>query len=97
MTQGAKARLSQYQWRELPQVSFLSRQTRVCRDKSKLLLTKIFCCDKYHFVATSKLLSRQKMGFVATKMILVAAPASDIAGRQTIAGVVYGIIYVSKL
>ena len=57
-----------YHWRKLPQVSFLSRQTRVCRDKSMLEATK--------------LLSRQnvchnKYLFVAIKMILVAAPAND--------------------
>ena len=40
-----------YHWRELPQVLFLSRQTRVCREK--------------RFVSTSILLSRQKTCFVA--------------------------------
>ena len=48
--EAVRVRLEMNQWRELPQVSFLSRQTRVCRDKSML---------------------------VATKMILVATPASD--------------------
>ena len=48
--------------------------------------TKIFCCDKHNFVATSILLLRQKMCFVTTntclcfvvtKIILVAASAND--------------------
>ena len=52
-----------YDWRELSQASFLSRQiTRVFRDK--------------RFVAASILSSRQKTYFVATKMILVAARAN---------------------
>ena len=49
-----------YHWRELPQVSFWSRQ-KFCGE---------FCRDKHVFVATN-------MFFVATKMILVAAPAND--------------------
>ena len=36
-----------------------------------------FCRDKYTVVATGIVLLRQKTCFVATKMILVAAPASD--------------------
>ena len=40
----------EHHWQELPQVSFLSRQTRICHDKHV---------------------------FVATKIILVAAPAND--------------------
>ena len=36
-----------------------------------------FCPDKLTFVATNTCLSRQNTSFVATKMILVAAPASD--------------------
>ena len=59
-----------YHWRELPQVSFLSRQT-FCRDKHvrqnmSFISTKIclsrqtyFCGDK-SFVATNIILSRQK-------------------------------------
>ena len=39
--------------------------------------TKIFCRDK-RYAATSTLLSLQKTCFVATKIILVAAPASAI-------------------
>ena len=60
-----------YHWRELPQVSFLSRKVFVfvatkhvfCRDKSLLVETNL-CCGKH------TCLSRQKM-------ILVAAPAND--------------------
>jgi len=54
------------------------------RDKSMFVATKLrlsgqnFCCDKY-FVVTKMILAyivwRQKV-FVATKMILVAAPAN---------------------
>ena len=50
--------------------------TNICRDKS-FVATKTFCRDK-RFVAASTLLSRQKTCFVATKIILVAAPANDI-------------------
>ena len=81
-----------YQWRELPQVSFLSRQTCVCRSKTRLLSRQKYVCRKniiffspQKFFAPSILLSRQKMCFVfcrdkifvATKIILVAAPAND--------------------
>ena len=85
-----------YHWRELPKVSFLSRQTCVCRNrtvfcrvKSMLVATNTYACrDKHNFVAT-KVFSRQAyfcrderrvfvgLCFVATKMILVAAPATD--------------------
>ena len=54
----------------------LWRQTRVCRDKNMLVATKLLYCTK-RFVTTSILLTRQKTCFVATKMILVAARASD--------------------
>ena len=40
-----------YYWRELPQVSFLLRQTCVCHDRT------IFCCDKSMLAAT-KLLTK---------------------------------------
>ena len=52
-----------------------SRQARVCCDKSKFVATKL-CLFRQIFVAT-KVLSRQKTCFVATKMILEAAPAND--------------------
>ena len=71
-----------YYWQELPQVSFLSRQKRL------LWRQNYVCCDK-SFVTTNIILSRQAYffsrqktcfvkSFVATKMILVAAPANDI-------------------
>ena len=50
----------------------LSRQTRVCRDKSKLYV----CRDKHTFVATKDYFCLDKK-IVATKIILVAAPAND--------------------
>ena len=56
-----------YHWRELPQVSFLSRQM-FCRDKHAFVATKdVFCRNKHVFVVT----------FVAVKIILVAAPTND--------------------
>ena len=51
-----------YHWRELPQVLFLSRQTRVCRGEKN-----VFCCDKDMLVTTT-LLSRQN--YVATSILL---------------------------
>ena len=72
-------------WREVPQVSFLSRQTRVlsqqkyaCRGKTFvatniILSQQKFCHNKLTFVATNTCLSRQKK----KKKILVAAPAND--------------------
>ena len=41
----------------------------------------MFCRDKHTFVATSTLLSRPKTCFVATIMMLVAAPAN---GREQV-------------
>ena len=52
-----------YRWRELPQVSFLSRQTYFCRDKKRVLSRQTRVC--------------RDETFVVTKMILVAAPAND--------------------
>ena len=93
-----------YHWRELQQVSFLSRQKYVCRDRHVFDATKVlwrqtkqnidnkaknvihihprvFLSRQRRFVATNTGLSgnifcRNKT-FVATKMILVAAPAND--------------------
>ena len=112
-----------YYWRDLPQVSFLSRP-RFCHEKKLFVASKYFCrvkifvttniCrDKHNFVATKAWLSRQNFcrnimfvatkglsrqayffrdkrhtlscqtrvcrdkTFVTTKMILVAASASD--------------------
>ena len=85
------------------QAYFYCDKRRVCRDKSKLVVTKLlsrqnyvccdkclsrqkFCHDKNMFVATSILLSRQKMCFVVLcrdnilslqKLYWVAAPAND--------------------
>ena len=71
-----------YHWRELPQVSFLSRQSflllsrqRVCRNKTGLLSRQKYgCCDKT-FVETKLknsqnifYLSRQNKSFVAIKL-----------------------------
>ena len=76
-------------WRELPQAS------KLCRDKhnfvatSMLLSRHIFvatnsCRDKTHVLSQQKTyLSRQTHVFVATKLILVAAPASDISKSVT--------------
>ena len=60
----------------------LSWQTRTntCHDKS-FAATKVFCHDKHSFVVTKVLLWQayfcHDKTFVMTKMILVAAPASD--------------------
>ena len=71
----------------------LSRQTRVfvatnifCRDKKP----NIFCRDKHTSVATKDVFYRDKHMYVAknmyvaTKMILVAAPASDSDGTPSL-------------
>ena len=64
-------------WRELPQVSFLSRQ-KICRDNHVFFATKhVFCRDKSMLVATKLFSRKTRVCFVATKMILGAAPASD--------------------
>ena len=66
-----------YHWREMPQALFLSRQIRVFATKhvaTNIILSRrttsilnfsldVFCCDKHVFVAT--------------KIILVAAPTND--------------------
>ena len=61
-----------YHWRELPQVSFLSREKYACRD--------IPCCDKIMFVATKYFcrgktfvttnIFRDKGNFSARKLLL---------------------------
>ena len=68
-----------YHWRDLPQISFLSRQNDFfCRDKSMLVVVMsrqkvctFFGRNKHSFVATKHVCYRDK------KMILVAAPADD--------------------
>ena len=58
-----------YYWRELPQASFLSRQTRVCGDKTQFSRQKYACHNK-GFAATKL--------FVATRMIPVAVLANGM-------------------
>ena len=80
-----------YHWRELPQVSFVSRQTRVCRKKTRLLLRQKFCGDKHIFLPTKLLLlqtilSRQnlccdKLTFVATNMCLSRQNTSFVSTK----------------
>ena len=54
----------------------LSQQIRVCRDKQTFVATKdVFCRDKHMFDTQSKT-------FVATKIMLVAAPANDSLSRE---------------
>jgi len=51
--------LNSYHWRELPQVAFLSRQAYFCRDKRRVLSRQTrVCCDKSIPVETKRL-SRQ--------------------------------------
>ena len=81
-----------YHWRELPQVSFLLWQTRVCRDKTRLLLWQKYACrDKLlswqayfcrNIVATNSSHGCRDKTCVMTKMILVAAPADDTLFRR---------------
>ena len=72
----------------------LSQQIRVLLRQTHLLFPQKYACRDKSFIAASILLSRQKTGFVATKdefrrdkhvfvatkMILVAAPANDKKG-----------------
>ena len=63
--------------------------TKVCLDKQRfvvatniILSQQIFCHDKHIFVAANDVFCRDKhvlsqLNFVATKQILVAAPAND--------------------
>ena len=71
-----------YHWRELPQVSFLSPQTRVYRDNTVFCRDKIFlsrqnfrrdkylrvCRDKHTFVAPQAYVCRDEHTFVATSI-----------------------------
>ena len=54
-----------YHWRELPQVSFLSRQTSVCLTKH------VLCCNKSMLVTKEVLLLSQRKYFVMTNIILL--------------------------
>ena len=64
-----------YYWWEQPQVSFLSRQTHVCREKRMLAATKVLsrqnyvCRDKHVFVVTKHVFFRDKSKLVATKVL----------------------------
>ena len=64
-----------YRWRQLPQVSFLSRQTRVCH---------VFCRDENMLVAT-KLLSRHRNYTCGSSRYdtWVVLPTSDPANRHS--------------
>ena len=58
--------------------------TKLCLSRQVLSRPTYFCRDQHTFVVTNILLSRQKtcfVVFVATNMILVAAPAND-SGHQ---------------
>ena len=63
-----------HRW-ELPHVSFLSWQTCACHRKTHLLLQHNFCRDKH--LSWQVLSLYRDETFVMTKMILVAAAASD--------------------
>ena len=76
-----------YNWQELPEGSFLSRQ-KFCRNKLIFVLaTKVFsqqayfCQDKHTFVTTKDMFVVTNTcfhkTFITTKIILMAAPASD--------------------
>ena len=59
--------------------TFLSRQTRICRNETFvtteiILSQQRFCCRKHTFVATKDTFCHDKR---ATKMTLVAAPANE--------------------
>ena len=64
------AKGDKYHSRELPQVLFLSRQTRFCREKKKCLLSRQrYACHDQTFVATKLcLLYVNKIIFVATNI-----------------------------
>ena len=55
-----------YHWPELPQVSFLSRQTRECCDKTSFVVTKI-CLPRKTFV-TAKIMFVMTNTSVMTKL-----------------------------
>ena len=72
LPQHVRAIDSQHHWREMPQVSFLSRQTRVCHDKRRVLSRQKYVCRYTTFVVTKSCLSgqnlcRDRYTFVATK------------------------------
>ena len=68
----------------------MSRQKYVCRDIYNFILFEEinflrdkhnFCQGKHTFVATKDVLLNTRVCFVATKLILAAAPANDILHR----------------
>ena len=83
----------EYYWREVPQVSFLSRQTCVCRDKKGFCRHKSICRDKsivrQNYVCRDKIfLSRQTRVchgkcFVATKSILLSRQTTCFVATNT--------------
>ena len=95
LIRGAADGLPSYHWRKLPQVSFLSRQNTsfvatkvclllsrhnsVCRNKIYLSRQAYFCHDKIRVCLYKR--------FVATKIILVAAPANNTLFLSAITGV----------
>ena len=72
-----------YHWRELPPVSFLSRQKCLSRQNPSFVATKVCLsrqngiCRNKIFLLTKAYFCLDKHVFVATKMILVAAPTID--------------------
>ena len=64
-----------YNWRELPQVSFLSWQNTSFVTTNIILSWQKFCRNKHTFVATN--VSRQNMSFVATKLVTKDAFCCD--------------------
>ena len=68
--------MESYHWRELPQVPFCRdkvRQTRVCRDKTRLLSRPKYACHDKIFLSRQnichdKYLLKQKYVFVARKL-----------------------------
>ena len=63
-----------YHWRELPQVSFLSRE-RFCPDKHVFVATNMCLShDKARLLSRQKYSCREKITFVATKQTCVLSP-----------------------
>ena len=62
----------------------LSRQAPVCRNKTRLLSRQKYACSDKTFVATKYFCMRGKYVFVATQMIIVAAPANDTTAAQSL-------------
>ena len=69
-----------YHWRELLQVSFLWRQTRICCDKTRLLSRQKYACRDKTFVATN--ICRDKHNFAVTKVLRQAYFCRDTCGSS---------------